>query len=1396
MNNLCFILLCVCFSKLSSAADTLSSSQNITDGNSSLVSPGGVFELGFFTPGLSKSRYLGIWYKNIPVKTVVWVANRGAPINDSSGHLMINTTTGTLVLLNKNKTVFWSSNSTKQTQNISPVVQLLDNGNLILRDEKEGANAGNYLWQSFDYPSDTLLPGMKLGWDLRTRLNRKLTAWKSPDDPSPGDFTWELQLHNYPEPAMFRDGKVFLRSGPWNGVLFSGKPAKALPALNFSFVMDENEVYTTIGMVNNSALERMMLNLTADYNRQSWIWSEADRNWTLYAAFPRDPCDSYGKCGGNGNCELTASPLCQCLDRFKPRSVEKWSLNNFSLGCKRKTPLTCKNDGFVTYPGLKLPDTTHTWIDKAMNLKECRAKCLSNCSCSAYTNLDVRGGGSGCAIWFDDLVDLKQIPGGDQDIYIKISGAELGGKDEKWKIGVIVASAVVVILAIILFGYCYILRLRHRKRFKGTQNNIEEQKEEDLELPLFDLSTIETATNNFSINNKLGEGGFGPVYKGTLIDGKEIAVKRLSKSSGQGMKEFKNEVILIAKLQHRNLVKLLGCCIQGMEKLLIYEYMPNKSLDSFIFDEVRRKLLDWHKRFNIICGIARGLLYLHQDSRLRIIHRDLKASNVLLDREMNPKISDFGLARTFGGDQTEGNTNRVVGTYGYMAPEYAIEGQFSVKSDVFSFGILMLEIISGKKSKGFYHLNHNLNLIGNAWRLWNGGRPLELIDEGFGESCNLSEVLRCIHVSLLCVQQQPEDRPTMSAVVQMLCSESALPQPKEPGFFSEKDLVEGGFPFLNNETSSNGLTITLLEALCLSLSLLKTSTSADSIPNHAGYELGFLNTPKGVHTRRSLLAPTSGDYCDNKDLCGSYSICIISSSQVCNCLEGFKPKAPDKYNNGQYSGGCDRTEALNCQNKDDGFVRYPGVKLPDPTDSRVNQSMSLEECRRNCLNNCSCVAYASSNVNGCTIWLGDLVNIKKLSNGGDDLYVRVPASELKANHSTKTKIVVIVASVVAVVIGMLLVAYCIHRRRTKFKEKMGKNGTANQNEDMELPIFSLSTIVTATDNFSFNKKLGEGGFGPVYKGTLADGQEIAVKRLSRSSGQGPTEFKNEVLLIAKLQHRNLVRLLGCCIEGEERLLIYEYMPNNSLDFYLFDENRARLLAWPQRFHIICGIARGLLYLHQDSRLRIIHRDLKASNVLLDKEMNPKISDFGMARTFGGDETEGVTRRVVGTYGYMAPEYAIDGLFSVKSDVFSFGILLLETLSGKRSRGFYDPVDNLNLIGHAWKLWKEGRSLELIDECLMYSCDLSEILGCFHISLLCVQELPEDRPNISTVVLMLGGGSALPQPKKPGFFVRKSSSEADSSSYKNETCSTNNETSSSKNHTYSNYDSTITVLEGR
>ncbi|XP_022877612.1 G-type lectin S-receptor-like serine/threonine-protein kinase SD1-1 isoform X3 [Olea europaea var. sylvestris] len=332
----------------------------------------------------------------------------------------------------------------------------------------------------------------------------------------------------------------------------------------------------------------------------------------------------------------------------------------------------------------------------------------------------------------------------------------------------------------------------------------------DIEIPMFDLYTISKATNNFSDNNKLGEGGFGPVYKGLFEEGQEIAVKRLSRNSFQGLDEFKNEVICIAKLQHRNLVKLLGCCIEGEEKMLIYEYMPNRSLDLILFDPMQSAVLDWPKRFHIINGIARGLMYLHQDSRLRIIHRDLKASNILLDSNMNPKISDFGLARCFGGNETGANTSRVVGTYGYMSPEYAIDGHFSVKSDAYSFGVLVLEIVSGKRNRGFSHKDHHHNLLGHAWRLYKEGRSLELVNAHLDISGYLSEVLRSIHVGLLCVQQSLQDRPGMSAAVLMLGIESLLPQARQPGFFTERDAESSSSTTTAN--SKNQMTISLVEA--------------------------------------------------------------------------------------------------------------------------------------------------------------------------------------------------------------------------------------------------------------------------------------------------------------------------------------------------------------------------------------------------------------------------------------------------------------------------------------------------------------------------------------------------------------------------------------------------------
>ncbi|XP_065876861.1 G-type lectin S-receptor-like serine/threonine-protein kinase At1g11330 [Euphorbia lathyris] len=803
--------------------DTITSTQFIKDPES-LISPSSIFKLGFFSPENSSNRYVGIWYNQISVITPIWVANRNKPLTDSSGILKVSED-GDLIVLNGQDQILWSSSNVSTGAVGNSTAELNDNGNLILLD----FITRNTIWESFQQPCNVLVEDMRLTSDKETGKKTLLTSWKSPSDPSVGSFSAGIDPFGIPQFFVWNGSSPYLRSGPWNGKTFIGVPDMYSVYLSgFNVVPDANGVVSmSFNYVNQSVVRDYVLSYEGELMENIFLngkKSIPDSDWKL----PRTECDVYGLCGVFGVCNPQNSPICSCLKGFEPKNTDEWDTGNWIGGCVRTTLLQCdrlwndpevgKGDGFLRLETMKVPDFAQ-W--STSDEQHCKEACLNNCSCVAYSYYT----GLGCMSWAVNLIDTQTFSMGGADLFIRLAYEELIENKRKIKtiIGVTVSAGIICILIVAYLLWRWLAKhIGSMKKSKNTllnetnhttfsdADNINQVKLQ--ELPVFTLQKLVTATDNFHTKNKLGQGGFGPVYKGEFPDGQEIAVKRLSRASGQGFEEFMNEVVVISKLQHRNLVRIFGCCVEGEEKMLVYEYMSNKSLDAFLFDPQRKRLLDWGQRFCIAQGICRGLLYLHRDSRLRIIHRDLKASNILLDQELNPKISDFGMARIFGVNENQANTQRVVGTYGYMSPEYAMEGRFSEKSDVFSLGVLLLEIVSGRRNTSFYDNDEALSLLGFAWKLWIEGNAAALKDRILNDPSNDEEILRFINVGLLCVQEFAKDRPNVSTVISMLNSEIVdLPSPKQPAFSERQIGLDSDSSQNQKKCSANVVTITVVD---------------------------------------------------------------------------------------------------------------------------------------------------------------------------------------------------------------------------------------------------------------------------------------------------------------------------------------------------------------------------------------------------------------------------------------------------------------------------------------------------------------------------------------------------------------------------------------------------------
>ncbi|KAL6313303.1 hypothetical protein AAG906_018655 [Vitis piasezkii] len=635
---------------------------------------------------LESGSYLGIWYTTDDYHKKVWVANRDKAISGTDanltlgvdGKLMITHSGGDPIVLNSNQA---ARNST---------ATLLDSGNFVLEEFNSDGSVNEKLWASFDNPTDTLLPGMKLDINLKTGRNWSLASWISEQVPAPGTFTLEW---NGTQLVMKRRGGTYWTSGtlkdrsfefiPW---LMSSDTFNNI--YSFNSVSNANEIYFSYSVPEGG---------TFDTSRPVFV---LDDQCARYEEYP---------------------------------------------GCAVQNPPTCRTrkDGFMKQSVLISGSPSSINEKSSLGLSDCQALCWNDCSCTAYNSIYTNG--TGCRFWSTKFAQALKDDANQEELYVLSSSRVTGSS---WWIWVTIAGVVLVVL--LLSGSLYYLRRKFREWRKlrclnwQLQTALVIQKMLNMmergahDLKLFSFDSIVAATNNFSSENKLGEGGFGPVYK-PRIGG------------------VQNEIRLIAKLQHMNL-----------EKMLIYEFMPNKSLDFFLF------------------GIAQGLLYLHKYSRLRIIHRDLKASNILLDHDLNPKISDFGMARILG-------------------EIYAMEGIFSVKSDVYSFGVLLLEIVSGRKNKSFHH-NHGAFAINLAGYLGASG-------SNAGGFLPTTQMLRCIHIALLCVQESAADRPTMSDVISMLTNESVpLPNPNLPSFSAHHKVSELDSNKSGPESSSRNLTISEIEA--------------------------------------------------------------------------------------------------------------------------------------------------------------------------------------------------------------------------------------------------------------------------------------------------------------------------------------------------------------------------------------------------------------------------------------------------------------------------------------------------------------------------------------------------------------------------------------------------------
>ncbi|XBJ18899.1 hypothetical protein VPH35_009962 [Triticum aestivum] len=810
---------CCCSS--APASDTLTEGQVLAVGDK-LVSMNGKYALGFFQPAastISKSQnttssrsssswYLGIWFNKIPVFTVVWVANREEPIphpNINSTKLKFSSDGNLVIVINHGDAVteslVWSTCIVNRTQTssinttTSGAAVLLNSGNLALL-----TNSKVMLWQSFDYPTDIALSGAKLGWNKVTGFSRKFMSKKSLIDMGLGSYSLELDTSGVAVLKRRNNPSVVY----WHWASSKTSSLSVIPTLktiidldprtkglmNPIYVDNDQEEYYMYTSPDESS-SSLFVSLDISGQVKLNVWSEANLAWQTICAEPADACTPAATCGPFTVCNGNAQPSCDCMESFSQKSPQDWEFDDRTGGCIRNTPLHCSTsannqnmtsstDIFHPISQVTLPYNPQS-IDVATTQSKCEEACLSSCSCTAYSYNNSR-----CSVWHGELLSVNLNDGIDNNskdaLYLRLAASAKFEKRKKKATNIRVVTAA----SIIGFGLLLmlvLLLLIWKNKFKPLYNN----QGSDGGIIAFRYTDLVRATKNFS--EKLGGGGFGSVYKGVLKDSTNIAVKRLD-GARQGEKQFRAEVSSVGLIQHINIVKLIGFCCEGDHRLLVYEHMVNGSLDGILFEKGNAaSVLDWNTRYQIALGVAKGLSYLHESCHKCIIHCDIKPGNILVDASFVPKIADFGLAAFVGRDFSRVMTT-FRGTAGYLAPEWLSGVAITPKVDVYGFGMVLLEIISGRRNSSLetpYNTRSSTTRYQNveyfpvqAISKLHDGDVKSLVDPQLHGDFNLEESERICKVACWCIQDNEFDRPTMGEVVRVLDGLQEINMPPMP----------------------------------------------------------------------------------------------------------------------------------------------------------------------------------------------------------------------------------------------------------------------------------------------------------------------------------------------------------------------------------------------------------------------------------------------------------------------------------------------------------------------------------------------------------------------------------------------------------------------------------------